>query len=274
VNGRGTRLLLAALGFVIGADSALCGIGGGVFAVPLLHFCWRVPLREAVAHSLLLVCASTTSATLSELVRADSALRFDLAGALIAGVVLGAWAGYHVARRLPPAWIQLLFALLLIGAALNLALAERAQAAFATARAAPVDLDVAALAQAACIGVLGGAAAPLFGVGGGLVNVPLLLWSMPALGFPVARAASMAASAVAAWQSVLLYRRGGELRGTAGLWLAAGALPGGLVGVELAHVDAVVRVARVLLVATLCFAAARFAWELAPSRVRGGRRPG
>jgi hypothetical protein len=38
----------------------LCGIGGGVFAVPLLHYAYGMPLKIAIANSLVLVAASTS----------------------------------------------------------------------------------------------------------------------------------------------------------------------------------------------------------------------
>ena len=43
----GPRLSL--FGALIAAWSSMCGIGGGLFAVPVLHFLERLPLKEAVA---------------------------------------------------------------------------------------------------------------------------------------------------------------------------------------------------------------------------------
>jgi uncharacterized membrane protein YfcA len=43
----------ALLGLAIGAWSRCAGFGGGVFAVPLLHYAYGYELRAAVANSLL-----------------------------------------------------------------------------------------------------------------------------------------------------------------------------------------------------------------------------
>ena len=54
-------LIVAAIAFV----GAMCGIGGGLFTVPLLHFGVRLPLKQAVATALVLVSGNDLFAGLA-----------------------------------------------------------------------------------------------------------------------------------------------------------------------------------------------------------------
>jgi uncharacterized membrane protein YfcA len=257
----GRRVGLALLGALIGTYSTLCGIGGGVFAVPFLHYVMKMPLRTSVANSLVLVAASTTAATALELVHAETALRLDVVAALVAGSFVGTRIGFAIGKRVPTRGLKAVFAVLLVAVALQLLLGGGARSAFTQAEPGAA-LSVTDLAWIAVIGLVAGIVAPLLGIGGGLVAVPGVLFAYPALGFLVARACSMAMSATTAWQSVWLYRRDGEIRSHAALWLSGGALAGGAIGVQLVHVEAVTRSARGLVAFALLFAAARFAWDL------------
>lgn len=259
---------LFVLGAVIGAYSTLCGIGGGVFAVPLLHFLYGMSMRTSVANSLVLVSASTTTATVFELVRADSALRLDVVMALVAGSAIGSLVGFALGKRVTPIALKALFAVVLASVAIHILVSEDARAAFS---AAPAHFDPTweNLWPVGVLGFVAGIVAPLFGIGGGLVAVPGLLAWTPDLGFLAARACSMAMSLFTSWQSVWMYRNEGLLRGGAAPWLALGAAGGAALGIQLVHIDAVTRAARGLVAFALLFAAARFAWDvLAAYRAR------
>jgi uncharacterized membrane protein YfcA len=253
---------LALLGLPMGVLAALCGIGGGLFAVPLLHFGWRAPLRAAVASALVLVLAATGASTLAELAREESLLDPPLVLALCATGVLGTRLGFALARRLSGRALRVVFALVLPLAALKLALPAGAVpdvGAPLAARDWPLVLGA---------GLGAGIVAPLLGVGGGLVAVPALALGTP-LGFLPARAASLAMSAVNAGLGLWLYRRTGLVRWRAGLWLALGAVPGGVLGVALVHQPGLARVARWTLAAILVLVAARFALDALRGRAAG-----
>jgi uncharacterized membrane protein YfcA len=125
-----------------------------------------------------------------------------------------------------------------------------------------VDLTPGAYAAIAAVGLLAGLVAPRRGLGGGLVAVPGLFLGVPSIGYATARACSTAMSVFNGWQSVWLYRKEKLSRPSTAIWLAGGALAGGIAGDALIHVEGVVPFAQRLLGATLLLAAARFAWDI------------
>jgi uncharacterized membrane protein YfcA len=254
-------IFLCALGALIGTYSTLCGIGGGVFAVPLLHYVYGMSLKVAVANSLVVVAASTSTATAAEILRPDSALRYEVLGVLVVASWLGTRLGYRIQRELDTRKLKLVFCLVMLAVGVKLALVASPQGDPA-AIARRIDGSILEYCEIALIGVLAGVLAPLLGIGGGLVAVPGLLLGLPALGYASSRACSTAMSVVNSWQSVWLYRREKKIHVPTAAWFAGGALAGGVAGDLLIHVPAVVAIAQKLLSATLFFVAARFAWDV------------
>ena len=264
-----SALALGLLGLAIGAWSTLCGIGGGVFAVPLLHYAYGFELRAAVANSLWLVAASTTSATIAEVARADSVLDLRVLAVLVFASLAGTRAGFWISQRLPTRALKLLFCVLLVAVAWRVLAVSPTPVATGVARAS-VELSPGAYAAIAGVGLLAGIVAPLLGIGGGLVAVPGLFLGVPSIGYATARACSTAMSVFNGWQSVWLYRKEKLSRPATAVWLAGGALAGGVAGDALIHVEGVMPFAQRLLGATLLLASARFAWDLRAARVDRG----
>jgi uncharacterized protein len=261
----GQKSTLVALGALIGCYSTLCGIGGGVFAVPLLHYVYRMPLRIAVANSLVLVAASTTSATLLEFLHPRSSLNGFVVAALIASSFVGTQLGYRAAQKLDVRKLKMVFCGLLVIVATEVLLNPTSLAGSA-ASATALTLSAREWIAIVLVGLVSGFVAPMLGIGGGLVAVPGLSYGVPALGYLGARACSMAMSMFTSWQSVWLYNREGSLRSATSLWLAGGALAGAAAGIQLVHVESVTKCAQALVAFALYFAAARFAWDLVLSR--------
>lgn len=257
----GEKTVLLVLGVVLGTYSTLCGIGGGVFAVPLFHYVWRMPLQIAIANSLVLVLASTTSATISEMFHPRSSIDFPIVALLIATSFFGTRLGYAAVKKMNVRALKIVFAVLLSLVAMEVLFDTHFRdAAGVTGSAA--SLTALQWVGVAVVGLSAGFVAPMLGIGGGLIAVPGLVYGVPALGYLGARACSMAMSMFTSWQSVFLYKRDGSLRTRTSGWLAAGALAGGVLGIQLVHVPAVTVSARWLVGFALLFAAARFAWDV------------
>lgn len=245
----------APAGFAIGFAGALCGIGGGIFAGPLLHTVRRVPLGRAAATAIPVILATTLASTGAELSRPDSELRAAIALPLAFGALFGAQLGFAASKRIDERGLKRLFALVLAVAGLRLLL-------FSSTLSSLAELGpTAEAAVALLIGVAGGFLTPLLGVAGGVVMVPalFLLLGQP---FGVARACALAAGAVSALRSLWLHARVGNVSFALGLPLALGALIGAWGGVVAAHDPVLSHGGRILLGIVLCAQAARFAYEL------------
>jgi uncharacterized protein len=177
-------------GFFVGTYGSMVGVGGGFLIVPLL-LALGAPGRVAAGTSLVVVLANAASSTLSYLrqkrIDFQSGLLFAAAG--IPGALLGAWVDQHVPHRV----FTWLFGVLLVGVAIRAAL-TRVEPVDAIAMAPDepalssdyrrdfVDaMGVrheyrfniwAALGVSAATGFL----ASMFGIGGGVVQVPAMVY--------------------------------------------------------------------------------------------------
>jgi len=247
-------------GIAIGFAGALCGIGGGIFAGPLLHVVKRVPLRRAAATAILVILATTTAATTTEVLRGDSQLVWSVVLPLALGALAGAELGFRLSRRIDERTLKTLFAGVLLVAGVRVLLFSSA-----LARAELLGPEASA-ALSFAIGLVGGSLTPLLGIAGGVVMVPALFLALGHLGFGGARAAALAAGAVSGLRSLWLHARAGNFSYALGLPLAAGALVGAFFGVQAAHVPALALGGRLLLGAVLLAQGLRFWRELAATR--------
>ncbi len=101
-------VLALSLGTLMGALSALLGIGGGILAVPWLRMLGGLPMRSTVATSSTLVLLTSVFATITRIVpilRTDglSGLQDEalLAACLLPGAVVGGYVGAALVHRLP-----------------------------------------------------------------------------------------------------------------------------------------------------------------------------
>jgi hypothetical protein len=256
---RAGKKTLFAVGFAIATVGAMCGIGGGLFAVPFLHYVRKLELKRAIATSLVLVLATSVFATLAELARPDPKLHASIVIATVSGVILGTEAGFYAAKRISTRALRATFVVVLSFAAWRLYWAE-------SGALQPADpalwLTKAACWKAGLAGFGGGIVAPLLGLGGGLLMVPALFLGLPGIGFAEARATSLAAGTIAAVRSLWLHGRAGRVELPAVGPLAIGAMGGAVLGVNLVHLEGLVQVARVLLALILVFSALRFLRDL------------
>lgn len=220
-----------ALGLAAGTYGALIGVGGGVLIVPALLLWQHVAPKDAAGTSMAVVLANATSGSVTFLrqhrVDVRSAIVFAVAG--IPGAVLGGMADQIVAPRI----FSLLFAAFLGVVGLRL-LVHPGQATSTT----PGIADAAATRgfrplPAIVIGLGAGFVASLFGVGGGIIFVPTMVYLF---GYPahVATATStfiIALTAIVATGTHAAYRD--VLWGPAA-WLALGAIIGAQIGARLA----------------------------------------
>lgn len=221
----GNLLALVSVGFLAGSFGALLGVGGGVILVPGLILVAGLPFHSAVAASL--VCVVATSVAGSSVYLRRGRVLLGVAVRLQLYTVVGAVVAGSVAARIPAAPLYLAFsALLLVMAYRMTPLRKRARAASRTPAGTGNPKVVAASVGA-------GSVAGLLGVGGGILNVPILhlLLGQP---FDRAVATSVYMIGVTGAAAALVYMARGDVdpavAGLTVLGTLAGAGVGALVG--------------------------------------------
>lgn len=251
--------LIMALGLAIAFVGAVCGIGGGLFAVPVLHYLFKLPLRSSVATSLCLVAANALASTASELLHEQGAFLWDVVLPLMGGALVGAQFGYVASKKLSESVVKALFAVVLVAAGIRLVSSSGTVQELEAFRA---SYSVGHAGLVACIGVLAGTVAPLLGIGGGLIVVPALLIFFPDIGSLGARAASLGVACVTSLRSIHLYWGERSINTQVAPWFVAGALIGATAGVQAVHLPGIAGVARQALGGILLVTAIRFAMDV------------
>ena len=233
-----------ALWFVAATASTMCGIGGGLFAVPILHFLLGLPLKQATATSLVAVFAMTLAGTLAELAQPACAIDWPIVLLLSLGGLAGAAVGQRAMDRISTRALTWVFALALFAGGLRVLLSDGAPPE-GTAGRPPLDLLLSTLVLAAGVG--GGVVAPLLGLGGGLIVVPALYLGVPGFSYLGARASSTAMAAVNSAQLTWMNLRAGRTERTVLAPFAVIATFAAVTGILLVHLPGWAEAARVLM---------------------------
>ncbi|HVW73496.1 MAG TPA: sulfite exporter TauE/SafE family protein [Rhizomicrobium sp.] len=109
-----------AIGFAVGALSAVMGIGGGFIIVPAMIYILRMPTNVVMGTSLVQIIAVTAITTLLQ-ATSNYAVDIILAGLLVLGGVVGAQLGVRAGARLRGEQLRLLLALIVLAVGAGLA---------------------------------------------------------------------------------------------------------------------------------------------------------
>jgi hypothetical protein len=104
--------LLGGVALLVGAMTGIVGIGGGFLIVPALVLLARVPMKEAIGTSLLVIAMNTASGYLGYAGRTTMAWGFLAVFTLIA--IVGILAGSRLVRYVSQAQLKRAFAVFLI----------------------------------------------------------------------------------------------------------------------------------------------------------------
>ncbi len=220
-----TLLMLFGGALGVGFVSAIAGIGGGSLMVPFMVLLLGYNVRVAIATSLLCIVVTSSSAASIYLRRGlvDVSAALTLEPATAAGAITGA----YVTLMLPPKLIRLALGALFLYVSLTMlrkalqvsALPPRTSQAISNGRKA------AGIALSFVAGVTSG----MFGIGGGVIKVPLMTM---VLGMPI-----KAAVATSSFMVGLTAASGGAVYLVRGIAdpivvtaLALGILPGATLG--------------------------------------------
>ena len=209
-----------AAGAGAGGLGALLGIGGGVFLVPFLTLALGVPIRQALATSLITVIATSTAILRGagrELINLRLALVIavlTIAGSLVGGVLAGALSSRSLHIIFSAATLVIAVVMLTRLEVRNVILDPAAEPGTLGARYFDAESARGAVYRVKRLPVLvtgsfvAGNLSMLLGVGGGIVTVPLLnAWC----GVPIRAAAATSAftlGVTATTGGIIYYGRG------------------------------------------------------------------
>jgi uncharacterized protein len=243
------QLWLIPLGFAAGILGSMIGLGGGIVVVPVLTF-FGFPPTLAASNSLFAAFSNAVGSTVSysRQKRIDYSLGLKLGLLCIPGTVLGA----YISSDVTPGIFKILFGVVLVSSAVYIFLRKKIETKEKNLTKLMIVFVIAASFFAGII-------SSFFGIGGGIVFVPLMVVG---LGMTMKKAAPTS-------QFILLFA---SLSGIithsilghpdflqAGL-LAAGAFVGGIIGARLS-LDIQERSLQILVSAIIIIAAIKLFFD-------------
>lgn len=242
------ELLSVIFGTLVGFSLGLTGGGGAIFAVPLLVYGLGLSAREAVGASLVTVGATSAIGFLQRwrvrMVEFPTGLLFALAGMF--GAPLGAW----MAKQIPGPVLLGLFAVLMVVVAVRMFRKASDSAArlpiiyTADDNAGPTcrrDPEGVLRLTSPCalllsvVGLCTGVLSGLFGVGGGFIIVPALVF-FSGMGMQRAIGTSLLVITLVSLSGTVSYWSSGQpLPWSTIAWFSAGGIAGLLAGSALSR---------------------------------------
>ena len=159
-------LLLILIGAIGGLLSGAFGVGGGIIMVPLLTTIAKLDQRRAAATSLIAIIPAGVVGTITY----GLSGHVDLVAAVLiaAGGVAGSYIGTRLLHRLSIRWLRWLFIGMLLLVTVRLFLEV-------PVRSGMIVLSPVSIAGLVLLGLVMGIASGLFGIGGGVIVVPILV---------------------------------------------------------------------------------------------------
>lgn len=159
-----TGLLL--LGLIAGFCSAALGIGGGVLIVPALTLLFGYSIKKAVGTSLATIIPTAFVGIVTHYIIKSSNIHLNVALFILLGSLIGAKFGAVLVKRIHSTILRKLFAVLLVFVGLKMT-------GIITIPIETVS-SITFKPLLVLIGLAAGSASSLFGIGGGIIMVPML----------------------------------------------------------------------------------------------------
>ena len=216
------QLWLIPLGFVAGILGSIIGFGGGTIIVPVLTFVGFSPTL-AVSNSLFAAFSNSVASTAmyAKQKRIEFSHGWKLGLMAVPGTILGAF----ISSEISPDIFKILLALVLISSGSYIFLKRKIEEK-------PIDVSRLLLVFSAGASFFAGIISSLFGIGGGLIFVPLIVI---ALGISMKRAAptSQFILVFVCFSGLIAHSMLGHPDYYQALLLSIGAFAGGILGARL-----------------------------------------
>ena len=218
------QIWLIPLGFAAGLIGSIIGLGGGLIVVPILTLL-GVPPTLAASNGLFTSVSTSISSTISysRQKRIEYSLGLKLVLLYVPGNILGAF----VSAQATPEIFKILFAFVLISASIYIFIRRKLES---KERTITKQIMIFAIGASFFAGTI----SSFFGIGGGVVFVPLMVVIM---GLSMKRAAptSQFILMFGTTAGLITHTLLGHTDFVHGLWLVIGAFIGGLTGARLSR---------------------------------------
>lgn len=233
------NLWLIPLGFAAGVLGSIIGLGGGIIVMPVLTFL-GMPHTVAANSSLFAAFSNSIASTVSyaKQKRIDYKMGLRLGLMSVPGTVLGAL----ISAQITPATFKILFGLVLVASCYYIFVKKNIAAK-------PPDPSKYMLIASAAISFSAGTLSSLFGIGGGIVFVPLMIIGLGLL-VKNATATSQLILMFSSFSGLVSHALLGHADFQYALLLSIGAFAGGLVGAKIS-VDMKDNSVRILIIAAM-----------------------
>jgi len=239
--------LLAGLGAGVGLLGSVLGVGGGIFIVPALVLFFHLPIHQAIASSLVTMIATSSAVASVNVERGVANMKLGMA--LEVSTAIGGLLGALIANMLDRGMLQTAFACILAFTCVHmLAQSLKKDAGPAKDTETPsnrmggefydpqqkrsISYHVENFPLASAVSVFAGALSGLLGIGGGVVQVPLM-HSVCKVPIKAAAATSNFMIGVTAASGAIIYYRHGALLPELTGALVLGVLGGSILGLKL-----------------------------------------
>jgi len=216
------ELWLIPLGFAAGLLGSIIGLGGGIIIVPVLTFFGFSPALAA-SNSIFAVFSNAIASSISyaKQRRIEYSIGLKLGLLSIPGTVVGAF----ISSEITPSFFKILFALILISASIYI---------FSKRKIEPKKYNISKQIMILAIGAsfVAGIMSGLFGIGGGIIFVPLMVIAM-GLSMKNAAPTSQFILLFASASALVTHTLLGHPDFYQALLLSVGAFVGGIVGARL-----------------------------------------
>lgn len=243
------QLWMIPLGFAAGLLGSMIGLGGGIIAVPVLTFL-GFPSTVAASNSLFAALSNAAASTISysKQKRIEYSLGIKLGLLSIPGTVLGAMTSTDIA----PDIFKILFGFVLIASSAYIFLRKKIESKEKTISK---QMIVFAIGASFFAGII----SSFFGIGGGIIFVPLMVAGM---GMAMKKAAptSQMILLFASLSGVIVHSFLGHPDFLQAGFLSIGSFVGGLVGARLS-IDIKERYLQILVSVVILIAAAKLFFD-------------
>ena len=252
------QLWLVPLGFAAGILGSMIGLGGGIVVVPVLTF-FGFPPTLAVSNSLFAAFSNAVGSTVSysRQKRIDYSLGLKLGLLCIPGTILGAYFSSDVT----PGLFKILFGLVLVSSAVYIFMRKKIETQEKTLTKQMIVFVISASFFAGII-------SSFFGIGGGIVFVPLMVIG---IGMTMKKAAptSQFILLFASLSGIIVHSLLGHPDFLQAGLLSAGAFVGGIIGARISF-NIKERSLQILVSAIIILAAIKLFFDSATNLLIGG----